>query len=204
MRLQFFIVLLSFALTIEVVAQQRVDLGIAYRLGISHNLKANTAGADEVAISQSVPAYSGGVYGLIKFKKDSIDRPFKHIKVSLMGSARGGVFDVNSVPKNFSLSYLDLEVLLPVTIKISDNLYYCVGMGGIASFVINQTENTPETDTVQPGIVGEFGLSTGHGSYFSVHLLNTFADISIQSICFNFGITLAEVKSGVRKMRRSN
>lgn len=204
MSLKSIIVLALMALTFDTVGQQRVDLGIAYRLGISHNLKANTAGADDVAISQSVPAYSGGVYGLIKFKKDSIDRPLKHIKVSFLGSARGGVFDVNSVPKRNSLSYLDLEALLPINVKISDNLYYCAGIGGVASFAMNQTENTPEADSVQPGIVIEIGLTTGHGSHFGVHLLNTFADISLQSICFNFGITLAEMKSSARKMRKSN
>lgn len=195
-------IILLLLLAKPLLAQKKgLNVGMGYRGGISQNIE---AAKDNPLVDIYSPLFSSSFvgYGVINFRSKDQDRlpVFPYLRVSLSAASRGGVFNIDGTPTKVSFSNIDFDITLPITFRVSNDFDFYFGVGGVSSFLIAQTKDTPEGQTISPGALAEMGISTTRGSYFAFQVLGIYNDYSIQSISMTFGFSIEDAK--VSKQRR--
>lgn len=184
--------ILIFLVSQNLTAQVKLsNVGIGMRVGFSQNMRAMSKNSSLESLAP-VFSYSFIGYGIFDFKSYNLDRSnelFPCLKVDLVAASRGGVFDVEGVATRLQTTTIDLEATFPIAFPVSESLQFYFGVGGIASFLISNSDGAKMT-TISPGAIVEAGVSTSQGSYLGFNLLGIYGEYSMQSLSFTFGMPL--------------
>jgi hypothetical protein len=182
-------------------AQRFGPPGIGFKVGFSTNASSDATGGNNVALTAVLPSTSVVGFTSYRFKQDSAWHLFTHVKLALSASARGGVFDVNGTATRINMTFLDLDMLLPISIPVSENLDIRVAIGGSLAVKVRQNANTPKADALQPGIAYEMGMGTKHGSFVGFSLAQSFTTYPILNTSFLIAISVGDLKADAARRR---
>lgn len=197
-RCSIYLVILLFAGQVA-LAQGFGPAGFAYKVGFSTSAKVDPKIASAPTLDAVVPSTAVSLFVSWRFAPDSSWRPFSDLKFSLGPGFRGGVFDVNGSPTHLSMAFIDLEIVLPAKVPISENLNLQFGIGPQLAFKILQTENTPKAETFQPGIITEWGIGTHRGSFLGFSVARSFTTYDLTNVSFMFALSSGEMSRKQRK-----
>ena len=181
----------------QLVAQEKgLNVGMGFRGGLSQNSEKMT---DDSSIDLYTPLFSYSIvgYGVLNFKSKNLERSplFPYLRISLAStSSRGGVFDIAGTPTKVSFTNIDFDVMLPIAFRVSNELNFYFGLGGMASVLVAQTKDTPKSKAISPGALAELGIFTTHGSYFSFQVLGVYNEYSTQTFAMTFGISVEDAR----------
>ena len=191
---------MSFLLVNSLSAQEKgFAVGLGFKGGLSQNMEKKND-YSPIILYTPLLSYSFAGYGVIHFKSKNPDRAalFQYLRISLSPSSRGGIFNVDGTPTKVSFSTLDIDLMLPITYRVSNELEFYYGIGGMVSFVTAQTKDTPKASAIFPGALVEMGILTTRGSYFAFQVLGNFSDYSMQTYSVTFGMSLSDAKGSRR------
>ena len=173
----------------------KFNFGLNMKAGISQNFVSEDT-KDEALFT---PMFSSSVGGFCYWNFENNDSEhstlYQSLRFSMAYSKRGGFFDISGSVEKISFSYLDLEVMIPLTFSVSPDINLFLGIGGVASFITNQTSDTPKAEIFHPGILLEVGVSTRYGSHFGCQFLSSYTTYEIHNIAITFGISFSQVKA---------
>lgn len=182
-----------------VIAQGFGPIGMAFRIGFSTSSTIDPQVATNPALGYPVPSVSALAFTSWRFTRDSSWHLFTDLKFSVGPGFRGGIFDVNGSATRISMTFIDLEIVLPTRVPISQNLNMQFAVGPQLAFVARQTENTPKADTFQPGIIFEWGMGTNQGSFLGFSIGRSLTSYELTNISFMFALSSGEMRRKERK-----
>jgi len=144
------------------VLSHKNSLGIFLRPSFTKGLNSNNTGLSD-------PNYlTGGlgVYDLIRIRDTPAKVPFYFVKAELGLSNRTGLFDVQGFgPVRISSNVVDLSIVLPLSVEISETLRANAGIGGSLGYTssskVESAVGTPPlvaVSTWRPGLILDVGF----------------------------------------------
>ena len=183
-------------------AQRFGPPGIGYKVGFSTNASSDALGGNTAALTAVVPSTSVAVFTSYRFKQDSSWHMFTHLKLALSASVRGGVFDINGTATRITMSFIDLDILLPISVAVSENLDIRFAMGGSLAVNVRQNANTPKVDALQPGLAFELGMGTKHGSFLGFSLVQSYTTYPTLNTSFLIALSFGDVRADAARRSR--
>ncbi len=181
------------------MAQRLGPVGFAYKVGYSTNADADKDGATNPALNSVVTSTSATFFTTYRFNPDTTWHLFPHLKIGVGPGFRGGVFDVGGTPTRISMSFLDLDLILPAHVRLSQNLELQFAIGCNMGFLARQNANTPKAEAFQPGIISEWGIGTKYGSFLGFSVTKSFTSYSIWNTSFMFALSMGDAKASRKR-----
>jgi hypothetical protein len=181
-------------------AQRFGAFGFAYKVGYSTNAEADENGATNPALNSVVTSTSATAFTTYRFSTDTAWHIFPHVKIGVGPGFRGGVFDVGGTPTRISMSFLDVDLILPAHVRLSQNLELQFAIGCNLGFLARQNANTPKAEVFQPGVISEWGIGTKNGSFLGFSVGRSFATYPIWNTSFMFALSSGDL--GLSRSRK--
>jgi len=186
----------------DTLAQRYSTVGIGMKFGYSVNADYQSAAVNNVTLNTPIPSYSVFIYNTFRLQKDSVSgHVFECLKLVASGTYRGGLFDVNGTATRISMTFVDLDVILPMRIAISRNLNMQLGFGPNLAVKVKQEAITPNASTFQPGVIFEMGLATMKGSILGFSYSQSFTTYALSNLSLVFGVNIGDIWNSTKIKR---
>jgi hypothetical protein len=141
-----------------------------------------------------------GVFGYFPIRRDTLDKPFRYLRIDLGLASRTGTFDLwNGGVARMTSASVDLTPMLPIRSPVLKGIDAYLALGPVFSYrlrrnIISDQLPPPEATTgsgFKMGIAFELGFRIGY-SFIGYHLMTEFNDYPCRASAVTFGFNIPD------------